>query len=463
MKKGIFSLFFILISIVIFGQLPIDNVAFYNVKDVKWSEIFENENFKKHYNKRYDNKDFRDNYFYAWKQNKDSFAENFKKSPAFKVHFYFKQNPQSPCIQGNYNALTDNWAEDLNKNINPNAFPNIAEYGIILNETNVREVPTDEFCFKRVRSAGEGYPFDYFQYTTLWMGTPVLILHQSEDEMWYFVASPYSTGWIKSSDIGQVSNPQKKKIESGLLMAITKENTLLKTSYGTKKAQIGTLLPLFKNNTVCIPRRTKNGKTAFDKVELAADDMELMPLEFNESNIRKLLDGLMGNKYSWGGLGGGRDCSATLKDFLTPFGIWLPRNSSQQKNVGKVIPLSGTRDDKGKSIAENGIPFLTVIYKRGHSMLYVGTNQKGVPLIFHNAWGLKVIIEDKKLAEIANAKEKYGLFGISDSDENKVKSRYIIGKAAITTVEPEAGFPKSEKITFDYFIENIISMNLLTH
>ena len=60
----------------------------------------------------------------------------------------------------------------------------------------------------------------------------------------------------------------------------------------------------------------------------------------------------MGVKYGWGGIDGGRDCSSTIKDLLTPFGIWLPRDSKDQyrrrrsktgkwKSRGKIINHPG--------------------------------------------------------------------------------------------------------------------------
>lgn len=459
-----YILCFVLVSLTItaFSQnKPIENVTFYNIDDLNIDEIFKKRKYRKYYNKKYKTKDFRAKYFYAWNKDKGTFPSSFASTAAFKVHFSFKQNAKSPCFKGNYQPMGKRMIRKLNRNINKKAFPNLQQYAMILEETNVREVPTDEFCFKRMRNAGESYPFDYFQYTTLWLGTPVMVMHQSLDEMWYFVASPYSTGWVRAEHIGLLTDKQKRYIQKRKLLAITKENVVIKTDYNVRKAHVGTLLPISSRNKVLIPRQAKRGKTTFDKVNINKSDGSKMPLEFNSENTRRILGQLIGNKYSWGGLGGGRDCSATLKDFMTPFGIWLPRNSSQQKKVGKVIALKGRRSNKMKKITKEGIPFLTVIYKRGHSMLYIGENDNGIPLIFHNAWGLKVIIEDRDLANIAENQEKFGVFGISKRDRNTVNTRYIIGESAITTVDPERDFPRSSAIRFDYFIKNISSMNII--
>lgn len=464
MKRFILSLaLIVMVFVFAFSQnMPIDNVNFYTTNDLNFTETFKKRKYRKYYNKKYKDKAFKENYYYAWRKDKVEFSNAFAKTPAFQVHFNFQQNPKSPCFQGNYRPIGEEMAKDLNRNINRGNFPNIQQYGIIVVETNVREVPTDEFCFKRVRSAGESYPFDYFQYTTLWLGTPVLVMHQSQDEMWYFIASPYSTGWVHAEDIGLLTDRQKRSIQKKKLFAVTKENTIIKTKYGVQEAQIGTLLPM-SGSKVLIPRRYKSTKTKFDKIALESHQGSKMPLEFNAQNTKMLMQRMLGNKYSWGGLGGGRDCSATLKDFFTPFGIWLPRNSSQQCKVGEVTELTGNRRKKFRTIEREAIPFLTIIYKRGHSMLYIGENEDGVPLIFHNAWGLKVLINDRDLAEVGRNREQYGVFGISEprNNSNEVKSRYIIGQAAITTIEPERDIPRERRITYDYFLDNISSMNVI--
>ena len=48
--------------------------------------------------------------------------------------------------------------------------------------------------------------------------------------------------------------------------------------------------------------------------------------------------------YGYGGLYDNRDCSAMTRDLFAPFGLYLPRNSSEQARGGKVVPLlTGTK------------------------------------------------------------------------------------------------------------------------
>ena len=100
-----------------------------------------------------------------------------------------------------------------------------------------------------------------------------------------------------------------------------------------------------------------------------------------------------------------------VMDLMAGFGILLPRNSSQQIKVGSQISLSGLdRDDKKRAIVEQGTPFLTLVRKPGHIMVYLGSRDNE-PIVLHATWGVKT-----------KSGDGYG--------------RKVIGGAVITTLEP---------------------------
>lgn len=65
---------------------------------------------------------------------------------------------------------------------------------------------------------------------------------------------------------------------------------------------------------------------------------------------------------------------------------------------------------KKQRILEQGTPFLTLVRKPGHIMLYIGS-YNGQPLVMHSAWGLKTKVD--------------GVYG-----------RKVMGSTIITTLEP---------------------------
>jgi hypothetical protein len=81
---------------------------------------------------------------------------------------------------------------------------------------------------------------------------------------------------------------------------------------------------------------------------------------------------------------------------FTPFGIWLPRNSYRQSKIGEVITLDGlSEDEKIKTIKEKAIPFKTLLYRKGHIVLYAGTYNDEI-IIFHDTWGIRTMKDGKE-------------------------------------------------------------------
>ena len=97
-------------------------------------------------------------------------------------------------------------------------------------------------------------------------------------------------------------------------------------------------------------------------------------------NAVKIANELIDEPYGWGGLYGNRDCSAMTRDFFAPFGIWLPRHSEDQaKKVGTYIDLQNLEpEQKEKIILEQGIPYLSLLWRKGSChALYRRTGKDG--------------------------------------------------------------------------------------
>ena len=68
-----------------------------------------------------------------------------------------------------------------------NSYPSLARPAITVRNTACRVFPTARPFFLDPGRAGEGFPFDYFQNSALWAGTPLLVTHVSLDGAWFFV------------------------------------------------------------------------------------------------------------------------------------------------------------------------------------------------------------------------------------------------------------------------------------
>ena len=176
---------------------------------------------------------------------------------------------------------------------------------------------------------------------------------------------------------------------------------------------------------------------SFKRGLLPSEAAPLKPLRFNSANAARIANEMIGEPYGWGGLYGRRDCSSMTRDFFAVFGIWLPRHSEDQvREAGSFIDLSGlSPDQKEKTIIEKGIPYLSLLWRKGHVMLYIG-QKDGQALIFHNIWGIRT-------------KDLQGREG-----------RKIIGQAVITTLKPGQELRDIDS-TNGSLLNNITGMNIL--
>src|SRR6185369_304402 len=187
---------------------------------------------------------------------------------------------------------------------------------------------------------------------------------------------------------------------------------------GKFRSKVGTILPLAQAGVdyweASVATSAGEGRAQAVPVRFPRDVAAPFPLPFDAEQIALIGDQLLGQTYGWGESYDLRDCSATLRDFFLPFGIWLPRTSADQiASVSRRYHLAKmTPRRKEELIKKEGRPFLTLLYKPGHIMLYVGEDDEGRPLVFHNAWSIRVRGKD----------------GTS--------RRQIIGFAALTTLEP---------------------------
>jgi hypothetical protein len=170
---------------------------------------------------------------------------------------------------------------------------------------------------------------------------------------------------------------------------------------------------------------------------LPAGDAALKPLRFNAANTARIANEMIGEPYGWGGLYGHRDCSSMTRDFFAVFGIWLPRHSEDQvKEVGTYIDLSGlSPEEKEKTIIKKGVPYLSLLWRKGHVMLYIGAKD-GRALIFHNIWGIRT------------------------KDIQGREGRKIIGQAVITTLQPGQELRDVDSASGS-LLNNISAMNIL--
>ncbi|MBU1230522.1 MAG: SH3 domain-containing protein [Proteobacteria bacterium] len=335
-------------------------------------------------------------------------------------HFGENLRPLGPEFRAEMEALCQAWA-----------YPSLARPAIATVNTSLRVLPTIRPGFLKPTRPGEGFPFDYWQNSGVWAGTPLLVTHLSADGAWALVETRYAGGWVRVADLAYVDEAFMARWTSLPLLAVTRERApVFGQARGGREAflfhgRIGTLLPLVAEDaagyTALAPARGANGLAESVSVRIPRADAAAMPLGLTPRNLARLADQTLGQPYGWGGYLENRDCSALLLDLLAPFGIFMPRNSSQQARSGEFVSFQGlSGPQKEALLLERGTPLLTLLHKPGHIMLYLGRASvagQGRAVMLHAIWGLRSL------------------------DESGVEGRVVLGRTVITTLEPGRELP----------------------
>ncbi|MBG0790369.1 MAG: SH3 domain-containing protein [Desulfovibrionaceae bacterium] len=348
----------------------------------------------------------------------DPWTRNKPKNPAEKVFWGLSAFEGKRLFGENTLPLDAGWLDRMRAASRVNDFPGLHRRAVTVTNASLRVLPTHRPAFYDFRQAGEGFPFDYMQNSLVLAGTPLLATHVSADRAWVLVECRFAYGWVRATDIAWVDDAFAAAYQSGAYLAVTRDDVPLTDLDGRYRftTHVGALFPVTGSGpdgrpVIGVPVRDDLGNAVLHAVEPPEGTMQPAPIPATPANFARIANAMLGRAYGWGGLYEDRDCSALAMDLMAGFGILLPRNSSQQIRVGTKIALDGMdRDGKRRLIAGQGTPFLTLIRKPGHIMVYLG-DRGGEPVVLHATWGLKT--------------ETGGGYG-----------RKVIGGAVITTLEP---------------------------
>ncbi|MBA1432009.1 MAG: SH3 domain-containing protein [Epsilonproteobacteria bacterium] len=341
----------------------------------------------------------------------------------------------------NLQPLKQSFFDDIYARSNFAAYSSLNKPAITLKALNIRAFPTDKPLLMDPKKAGEGFPFDYMQNSLIAPNKPILVSHYSRDKEWVFIEASFAYGWVKARDIAFIPKAYAKLYQEAEKEFVIKESHPIYDAQGNFlfRSRIGMLLPEIKENnasyTVLSIGNYKNNEAFYIRSTIPKSVLHKGILEFNVKNIAMIFQEVSAVKYGWGGMYQQRDCSSILRDFFAPFGLWLPRNSYEQSKLGKVISLEGLSDtQKLQLIKEKAVPFETLLYKKGHILLFVGV-KNGEPIVFHATWGIKTKKDEKE-------------------------GRFIIGKPIFSTLELGSNLKDYDKNAS--ILTQLKSMNILT-
>lgn len=330
-------------------------------------------------------------------------SKNYKKLEAnYRAKIANLQNKVNMLLGVGENLLPNTIEEfaSILENMNLSAFLQNPQPAIIVNATAVRAVPTYKPRYKNKND----FPFDRWQNSLIFEGTPVMISHFSKDGRYAHIQGPFVYGWVDVRNVAFVDSSLRTKMLHFEHYKIPNRD-FIPLRYNNQwilDARIGQIFPYSKRrNKLLTFYKDVDNFARIREVDFDSYLFSDFPVPFSQETMSHLITMMKGQKYGWGGLLGNRDCSSFTRDSFATFGIFLPRNSAAQAQFrGNFVDLSKMEDSKKEAyIIDNATPYGSIIWLKGHIMLYIGyTDIGGVQraIVAHSIWGARPTINNKK-------------------------------------------------------------------
>ena len=224
-------------------------------------------------------------------------------------------------------------------------------YGILTDNASLRSFPAN----LRAYNEGDSEVWDYFQETKLIYCDGVIILHETEDEVWSFVQGLNYYGWIETENIAFCER-------EAFLDYLTQDEFLVRIRAIpgdiSPLNRLGVILPVAEKNeedhscTVILPERAEDGSLVLYEQKL---DGELLSAYYHEGFLEYSTEALLLEArsmleypYGYGDLHSNYDCSSFAGLVYRCFGIFTPRNSGDMSHAAglHVEDVTGYSDSQ---------------------------------------------------------------------------------------------------------------------
>lgn len=268
---------------------------------------------------------------------------------------------------------------------------NFIRYGMSTRKTNVRSFPGEDAIFSSIKDSSINN-FDRLQETSCALGEPLLILHQSRDEKWYFVKLYNYMGWVKADDIAlceskeelfHYTNCKDFIVITGKEETVTifeKENNTTYQTYGMGTKLCLEVQPesgLEDYYIIKLPSKDIDGRLCYKKARISRkQDVVRGYLPYTTINVINQALKYLNTPYDWGDKFTGKDCSGFIMTVYKCFGFLLPRNASEQARAftDEANSVAFSKEDS-ISIRYSKMDKLrpgAAIFMPGHVMMYLG-------------------------------------------------------------------------------------------
>jgi len=294
----------------------------------------------------------------------------------------------------------------------------VPRYGFVTGRpgVDVRVLPSAEGLYAL---AGD-LEFDELQNSSYDWGAKVIVYALTRDGQWCYAATPDCAGWVPAETIAFCSKAEYDGwLSGGPFVVVTAAKADIFSSPGRTGyvcyARMGTAFPLARrdgeNAVIRFPmRRAADGAVTWSDAYVALDQLHEGFLGYTPRVLLEQAFKLLNAPYGWGGSNGEQDCSSFIQEVFACAGIKLPRNSSEQARIGCSLgDFSAAQTGRKRTVLrEQAVPGITLLYLKGHIMLYVGEDGQQ-PYAIHAFWAYREHSAGREIVRVVNRVAVTGL------------------------------------------------------
>jgi hypothetical protein len=284
--------------------------------------------------------------------------------------------------------VTDEFKKSLLDKCNFNVLHGIQKlkYGVTVRRANLRILPTNDALY----SSAEDTEFDNLQETAIDPAEPVILLHQSLDNDFYFIQTYNAYGWVAAKDIAIIKEriTWLRYIKPEWFFVVIDKNFRFTIQSEEVLYQMGSkiLIKCIANDQVkvVVPTRKANGDLEEVVVAIpASESLHKGYLLYTQNHLIAQCFRFLDEPYGWGGLHNSVDCSSLVNAVYRSVGIDLPRNSGQQERAAGIhyTMHALTRKERYQCISE--LQPGDTLHMNGHVMIYLG-EVNHTPYVLHS-------------------------------------------------------------------------------
>lgn len=281
-------------------------------------------------------------------------------------------------------------------------------YGVTVRYANVRFLPTDKGLYE---SMGD-VDFDQLQNSSLDIGSPVAIVHQSLDKKWYYVLSALSDGWVEADRIALGDGKAIRELSTpkDFIVTVVPKADIFLNEQMTQfydHVRMGTRLSLVSISDemaiVLVPTLDNEGKLQIVSGYMNVRDVHEGYLPYSARSIYTQAFAMLNEPYGWGGMYRASDCSAFLDEVFNTVGVALPRDSKNQALVGSPVAIFDDKSmgDQRLQALSQAVGGATILPMKGHIMLYLGQIDSK-PYVIQAIWAYREHKGDKDIPRVIN-------------------------------------------------------------